>query len=205
MENEKQSHADEESQDTFEQSPASSHIRYKIDVPPADFWESGLYMGEPTYRGDYMWNDIMDYQGLRLEKEEAERLNLSAAPLPNDGFATMFGVYHNLHCLRRIRQHLFEDYYYPNRTAEEREADIRHNHHCLEAIRTSIMCHPDLTPHPLRWAQNTPHHPLVANPNIVRECVDWDYLHEFVKPRRYHLPQVLEGMRETGQKMPGGE
>ncbi|KAL9058054.1 MAG: hypothetical protein Q9206_002082 [Seirophora lacunosa] len=106
---------------------------------------------------------------------------------------------------RRIRQHLFEDYYYPNRTAEEREEDVQHNHHCLEAVRTSIMCHPDLTPHLLRWAKSLPNHPLVANPNVERECVDWDYLHEFVKTKKYHLPQVLEGMRETGQKMPGSE
>ena len=77
--------------------------------------------------------------------------------------------------------------------------------HCLEAVRTSIMCHPDLTPHPLQWAENMPNHPLVANPNVVRECVDWDYLHEFMKTRKYHLPQVLEGMRETGQKMPGSD
>ncbi|KAI4116253.1 MAG: hypothetical protein LQ345_003297 [Seirophora villosa] len=125
-------------------------------------------MGEPTYTSDYMWNDLMDYQGLRLEKEEGERLNISAAPLPNGGYATMFD-------------------------------------HCLEAVRTSIMCHPDLTPHPLRWAKSLPNHPLVANPNVERECVDWDYLHEFVKTRKYHLPQVLEGMRETGQKMPGSE
>lgn len=77
--------------------------------------------------------------------------------------------------------------------------------HCLEAVRTSIMCHPDLTPHLLRWAKSLPNHPLVANPNVERECVDWDYLHEFVKTKKYHLPQVLEGMRETGQKMPGSE
>jgi len=67
------------------------------------------------------------------------------------------------------------------------------------------MCHPDLTPHPLHWAEHMPDHPLVANPNVARECVDWIYLHEFMEPRKYHLPQVMEGMRETGQKMPGEE
>ena len=99
------------------------------------------------------------------------------------------------------------DYYYPNMTAEQKESDLEHTGtsahtyttgkkktngegHCLEALRTSMMCHPDLTPHPFYWS-NVRGHVLNPNPNIKRECVSWDSLREFRAARHYDFEDLV--------------
>ena len=97
--------------------PAKDAIGYKIEVPAADAWDNMLYVGEPSYKGDFAWNDLMQCaslhlrtdnaknltyysdKGLRLSSEEASRLNINGIPLPDSGHGAMLGVYHNLHCL----------------------------------------------------------------------------------------------------------
>ncbi len=56
-------------------------------------------MRRERHRRGIHFDSGLAVQGLRLEKDEAERLNITAAPLPDEGYATMFGVYHNLHCI----------------------------------------------------------------------------------------------------------
>ena len=104
--------------------PAKDAIRYKVEVPAADAWDNILYVGEPSYKGDFAWNDLMQCaslnprtedaenltyysdKGLRLSSEEASRLNINGVPLPDSGHGSMLGVYHNLHCLVRTSPHI---------------------------------------------------------------------------------------------------
>ena len=68
-------------------------------------------------------------------------------------------------------------------------------------MRSSIMCYADLTPHPLIWSGRRTH-PLVAGPNVARQCLDWERLQEFVKPRHYNFTDVEKGMKEAGLEIP---
>ncbi|MCJ1477338.1 hypothetical protein MMC13_006009 [Lambiella insularis] len=172
-------------------SPLSSGLRSRVDTPPRDYWENTLYTGAPSDESEVAWNDLLHPHGIRLSSKEAVQLNITeSVSLSNGDFATIPGFNHNLHCLRRIRQTLFADHYYPNATESKRQQNMEHTVHCLEALRTSIMCQPDLTILPYFHSGNADHD-LTPRPNVVRQCVDWDILHSSTGLRKYDRAQVL--------------
>ncbi|OKL61612.1 hypothetical protein UA08_03613 [Talaromyces atroroseus] len=165
-------------------SPLTPAIVYTIDMPPWDYWSNDLFFGPPSDESERAWNRLIHPHGLQVFPEEAKHLNASRTVVMKNGNSLfMLGVYHNLHCLRRIRQTLQADHYYPNMTAEQKENDLEHSSHCLEALRTSMMCHPDLTTNRFYWS-NRPWHDLSVRPDVKRECVNWDRLETFMRERR---------------------
>ena len=64
--------------------------------------------------------------------------------------------------------------------------------HCLEVLRTSLMCNPDLTPFPYYWSGRQWHDITVAS-NTSRECIDWDALQESIVPRKYDPKELIKG------------
>ena len=60
--------------------------------------------------------------------------------------------------------------------------------HCLETIRLSVMCVPDLTPLELYWeSQEGRKWEVAAKSDSQRECVKWEPLNEWMAPRHYNL------------------
>ncbi|KAL8796263.1 MAG: hypothetical protein Q9195_001378 [Heterodermia aff. obscurata] len=166
-------------------SPLDPFIEYVIDKPPADSWSNDLYFGPPSNESEIAWNRLIHPHGIQIYPEEAEQFEeLRTVQLKNGNHVFILGLYHNFHCLRRIRQTLRADYYYPDKTPEWRRHDLAHTGHCLEAIRTSMMCHPDLTPNRYFWSNRTWHDLSVA-PDVTRKCVNWDVLNTFMKKRKY--------------------
>uniref|UniRef100_A0A093VQ74 Uncharacterized protein n=1 Tax=Talaromyces marneffei PM1 TaxID=1077442 RepID=A0A093VQ74_TALMA len=109
-------------------SPMNNHASYKIESHTPDDWNAHLLFGEPSYESDIAWNKLIRPRSFRLHHDEAIRLNLTDSILaqPGEDFATELGIIHNLHCLRRIRQMLYPDYYYPDSPAEELEYNRVH-------------------------------------------------------------------------------
>ncbi|ESZ96822.1 hypothetical protein SBOR_2823 [Sclerotinia borealis F-4128] len=109
-------------------SPLNNHAQHKIEALSTDSWDPELYFGEPTYESDRAWNALIYPRSFRVHKDEAVRLNMTESILlqPGDDFGTMLGALHNLHCLRRIRQMLYSDYYYPDASPEEKEYNRNH-------------------------------------------------------------------------------
>ncbi|KAF9887066.1 hypothetical protein FE257_010560 [Aspergillus nanangensis] len=54
----------------------------------------------------------------------------------------VLGVYHQMHCLSRVRKSLYPQRYYPNESQHEVE---HHVHHCLNVLRETILCHGDVS------------------------------------------------------------
>lgn len=120
----------------------------KSDPQLYDNLNHNPFVGPPTSRVDAAWHDLLDNIHLRVSKEELERAKQSSIELPEGGgHLAWLAVYHELHCLvsRRLRQdHFFnvishtdlaklirwhqkvirrwtyQDHYYPNLTAKER-------------------------------------------------------------------------------------
>jgi hypothetical protein len=46
--------------------------------------------------------------------------------LEDGGYLGTIGVYHGLHCLRRLYWQLHEETYFPNRSADRRDREIEH-------------------------------------------------------------------------------
>ncbi|PCH01408.1 Protein of unknown function DUF3328 [Penicillium occitanis (nom. inval.)] len=180
--------------------PMNNHASYKIESLTPDDWNAQLFFGEPSYDSDIAWNKLIRPRSFRLRRGEAARLNLTDSILaqPGDDFATELGIIHNLHCLqrlqRRIRQMLYPNYYYPDASEEELEYNRLHGFHCLESIRSSILCYPDLNPHPYFWSGNK-YHPVTVSAKVTRQCVDWEGLVPLLETRNID-PKEL--MHDTG-------
>ncbi|CAG8956467.1 hypothetical protein HYFRA_00003852, partial [Hymenoscyphus fraxineus] len=174
--------------------PFSEGIRYEIDTPPADYWSNKLYMGVPSDDSERAWRNLIHpdrRHGVRLLREEASHLNINESILlPDNNFAVILTVHHNLHCLRRLRQNFFEEHYYPDWTDEDRKHNREHSLHCLESLRTSMICKPDLAPLPYYWSGNI-WHDMNASPQSKRECVNWEFFSEYLKSRSYQKEELI--------------
>ncbi|KAM3065670.1 hypothetical protein ACMFMG_011378 [Clarireedia jacksonii] len=170
-------------------------LRYGIETTPSDYWDNDLYMGKPSDESEQAWNYLIHpnrgQHGIRLLREEATRLNISQSiRLTNNNLAVVLQVHHNLHCLRRLRQMFYEDHYYPNWSEEDQQRIRAHNLHCMESLRTSTICRPDLAPLPFYWSGND-WHQMNVNPQVERECVDWNFFQDSVKSRSYDTSELV--------------
>ena len=56
--------------------------------------------------------------------------------------------------------------------------------HCLEAVRSSLVCYPDLNPQPYFWSGRD-WHDVTVSAKVTRQCVDWEALQESLVPRDF--------------------
>ena len=68
--------------------------------------------------------------------------------------------------------------------------------HCLEAIRSSVMCRPDLTPLQFYWS-NSEYHDLSVKPNASRTCMVWESF-EAVRRSRTYVDKELKSYHKQG-------
>lgn len=50
--------------------PLSSSMRYKIDIPPSDYWSNGLYFGKPGPDSERAWNRLIRRKGFNQDLHE---------------------------------------------------------------------------------------------------------------------------------------
>ncbi|KAF2753530.1 hypothetical protein EJ05DRAFT_220965 [Pseudovirgaria hyperparasitica] len=173
--------------------PLPSSIRWNTFPGDDNYWSESLYMGQPTLESDRAWHKLLAHGGVRVDDHEAQQLNITTSlPLVNGGYGALLGIDHNLHCLRHFRQWYYYDYYYANKTSEEVSWLGEHTGHCLESLRKSLMCNPDLSMLPHYANLNNKFHPINAGSWNVRECVDWDAFQEAVATRRYDVSEYGE-------------
>ncbi len=64
---------------------------------------------------------------LKISREELSHLRESSIAFADgSGYIAEMAVYHELHCIKRIRRHFHLDRYYPNMTAEDRQKEDVH-------------------------------------------------------------------------------
>lgn len=107
-----------------------------------------------------------------------------------------------------IRKMNYREHYYPNQTepdARDMEVHIsRHPEffhkirmltacidHCIEQLRQAVMCSPDTSFTTFVWTHSDPK-PVLDVRRFERQCVDWDYFMEGVKPRVVSYEEVDE-------------
>ena len=66
-----------------------------------------------------------------------------------------------------------------------------HAGHCLEAVRQSVMCTPDLTPRSVFW-EDEERTNIAVNPSSRQQCVDWSSLVEWERTRSYSLQDLWD-------------
>lgn len=168
-------------------------LRFSTVQPDADAWKHSKYTSSPSHDSDAVWKKLQQVRGVAITLQEASKFNVPATGLSagNGTTATLLGVQHNLHCIRFIRQVLHPSYYYPTQTDSEREGRVVHAGHCLEALRQSIMCTPDLTPRGVFW-EDEERSNIAVNPSSKMECLDWESLVGWMRVRSYTLSDLWE-------------
>ncbi|KAL4943309.1 hypothetical protein BDV06DRAFT_211162 [Aspergillus oleicola] len=111
---------------------------------------------------------------IKITPEELSHLPDPSIPFADgSGYIAELAVYHELHCVKRIRRYLNLAHYASNLTAEERIREDTHIDHCLEYWHEAAMCRGDTTLSTFRWGDNGLPYSRVYSDH---ECLDWGVL-----------------------------
>ncbi|KAM7193105.1 protein of unknown function (DUF3328) domain containing protein [Rhypophila sp. PSN 637] len=153
--------------------------------------DAHLFMGRPRPELDQAWHELVSATMIRFSAEElglaseheldlAQKNASSLVRHRDGGFIGGLGVSHNLHCLKRIKQYIYPEYY--PRVAHKYDDYEAHFEHCLETIRQALLCAADTNLYALEWTAKNPLKPglrlFQAN-----TCVDWEALRGWMKGR----------------------
>ncbi|KAK2007131.1 hypothetical protein LZ32DRAFT_542501 [Colletotrichum eremochloae] len=106
---------------------------------------------------------------------------------PESGlYFTGLEVFHSLHCLNRLRQALYPDYYYDVFNNPDDPSREDHIGHCINHLRQAIQCHSDLTP--MEW--NLVGKKIILNTKTRHTCRDFDRIHEWAAQRQTNLLDI---------------
>ncbi|EFX00321.1 hypothetical protein CMQ_7323 [Grosmannia clavigera kw1407] len=137
-------------------SPAANVVKYETtrftNLTPVVEGPFVGYGPEVDLAWDYIANDIGDTM---ISEKELDDLGLPrnslkiAHPKTGEvGYRAALEVFHQLHCLNLVRQAVYKDYYKEHGgdvgEAESKEDLMGHVDHCIETLRTNLMCQSDI-------------------------------------------------------------
>ncbi|KAF9894764.1 hypothetical protein FE257_006654 [Aspergillus nanangensis] len=100
-----------------------------------------IFQSPPSDEVDEAWHGWLEEHDKMIlipdEKAEEEELPVSTPLYLDPGYSAYgLGVYHQMHCLARIRKSFYPNRFYPNETAESIESH-------LNVIRQALLCYGD--------------------------------------------------------------
>ncbi|GAW16194.1 hypothetical protein ANO14919_056170 [Xylariales sp. No.14919] len=110
-------------------SPATSAIRYEKKRLWRDIDGPNAFTGKPRPEFDKAWHDIVAPITIKVSHSELQRFSEGDSTIAfkdGSGYIAELGVYHELHCAKRVRRYLSLEYYYPNITDEDRAREDAH-------------------------------------------------------------------------------
>ncbi|KAF7945540.1 hypothetical protein EAE96_010307 [Botrytis aclada] len=155
-------------------------IRY--DAKPYTDYITSQFAGPPSPEVDAAWHELLSNVSIRVTGSELEASNQSSVELPEGGgYMAWLGVYHELHCIKMLRQWNYREYYHPNVTEKERPHYDIHADHCLDVLRSAALCHGDTTLTTFGWADQE--QPMLNTKLVPHKCVNWEVLESSIKSR----------------------
>ncbi|KAJ7471286.1 hypothetical protein B0H11DRAFT_2041105 [Mycena galericulata] len=138
---------------------------------------------------DQSWSDLYNFGISRITKDEATRLPNKTHPIPGDKghYIAELDVFHNLHCLNKVRMALDPDYYpdwrisTSNNWIPSQKNATEHVAHCVDWIRQSIMCNADTSVIVWQW-ENFMNASIVKG-NVAHTCRKFDKIQDWAKER----------------------
>lgn len=176
--------------------PPSAIDNLKIRYTPSIFHRlnSTAYAGPPSPKLDAAWDALLAPMHISVSEAELQRDNQASVALPESGgYLGWMGVFHELHCIRMLREWNHRGYYHAdaaNLTTTEFEHHEQHIEHCFEMLRQSAVCHADASLTTFKW------HPAKTRPMFnasesVHTCVDWEMLMDSVRDRVVSEGEIL--------------
>lgn len=143
--------------------------------------EKGIYSGRPNAELDLAWHNLLENENIRIPPEVMDhygRKDIGVAIPDGSGYVGTLNMYHELHCIKRLHQYMYQDYYFKDITPRQKEKNRLHNEHCLDFLRQASMCHGDIGLITFHWTETT--RLPVANAT-VHECVNRQKLDDWTQ------------------------
>ncbi|KAJ6597469.1 hypothetical protein DFH09DRAFT_1356731 [Mycena vulgaris] len=176
-------------------SPAQQAVKYKTVKFNGTFEFPSIYRGTPTPEIDAAWDRIsVDVKPTRLDKSILQKIGKEETPSlvkfreeDGGGFMASYETFHQLHCLNFLRKYTYHEHYEKfDHSFQEKPATFRaHLDHCIEMIRSNLMCASDVGLITYEWVQNwTMPYPDF---NTVHQCRDFDAIMEWQKANAVNI------------------
>ncbi|KAF2726541.1 hypothetical protein EJ04DRAFT_453159 [Polyplosphaeria fusca] len=175
--------------------PELRHVGLKTSFEHAtNHTKYSTYSGPPNTTNAAAWKQLL--QPLYFNVSDNELVSSGGLPeqsvkAKNGGYISSLGVYHELHCLVKMRNFLYGHRHSQNLTTDELEYWYDHLDHCIELLRVSSMCTPDLSVYSFTWPMESDASFLDAHSSMPRRCVDWDQVARYMWRRRISLAPTL--------------
>lgn len=131
------------------------------------------FAGPPSLETDIAWHELMGNMSIRVSKAELEAHGQKSVQLPGGGYLAWLGVFHELHCVKMLRQWSYREHYHPNMTAHDRQHLEVHIDHCIDWLRSAAMCHADTSAlATFKWDKTDK--PMLDTRRVPHRCVDWE-------------------------------
>ncbi|KAK6707500.1 hypothetical protein SNK04_008483 [Fusarium graminearum] len=167
------------------------------------------YFGTPSPAIDEAWEKLLHYQYPAVSDEEiasnAALSFLSTDKHPVTGkYYGALDVFHNLHCLNMVRKHIDKDYNGGDHMKKKKKKKKRHGkgmdmessfdaaamdhlYHCMNHIRQSLQCRPDLSPAAMHVFQDTDGSQFFLGNAKSHSCYDWQSIMDWAAARESTL------------------
>lgn len=100
------------------------------------------WVGTPSPELDALWDHVVDAAGVDLIGHEADMVRGKTRQRPSGEYISGLDVFHQLHCLNKIRQSFYPDYYHD---PDGKVIEQLHIDHCIDYLRQAIMCSSDMS------------------------------------------------------------
>ncbi|KAF2115898.1 hypothetical protein BDV96DRAFT_646073 [Lophiotrema nucula] len=128
--------------------------------------------------------------------ETVAKLENDVWGLGDDAYATIFDVYHQVHCLNSLRHIAYGDYYNKSmgraQTIKQREYHINH---CVDILLQCIQRSGNLDVMPLHWVE--------TQESINKQCISFEKLTELRKANTIDMDKYVEVMKMPEVEKPG--
>ncbi|RAH47975.1 oxidase ustYa family protein [Aspergillus brunneoviolaceus CBS 621.78] len=162
------------------------------------------FAGKPRPELEAAWHTLFEKNNIRVTGEDLAFYNVTSLPIVGPagegpgGYVGQLGVFHELHCLKRIRHWIYRDHYLADAPAAVLVEEEAHVDHCVELLREASLCRADLTLSGFRWIQTGPEgkqRELTVEAKGNHVCVDWERLRKWNDARAVDAwePGVLGG------------
>jgi len=177
--------------------PARKALQPELRYFPTNL-DGNPFAGAPRKELHEAWHKLLQNDNIRLPKSTLEALGLSSVYVrdSSEGIASL-SVYHALHCVKKVHEMMYKEHYHSGKTKLQMQREAKHADHCVEYLRESLMCKPDLSLVTFRWINDTSQHPdepeafYPTNFDAgLHECANWGSLNAWAEERVFDLYNV---------------
>ncbi|KAI1204065.1 uncharacterized protein F4807DRAFT_449050 [Annulohypoxylon truncatum] len=160
--------------------PAEVAVEYNVQEINYE-QDFDLFAGKPRPELDLAWSQLLKSSMLKISEDEMRQMNKTSISLRDgSGYIGYLESLHMLHCVKRIYQFQYPDYYPDIQDENEYAFSNAHMDHCLAVLRQGIMCNADLTVNTYFWESSKR---IRGDRSGHRKCMNWERIQAWAEER----------------------